>query len=960
MTDVFISYARNDSDSVRVIYDALLAQKRSVWIDWHDIPLTAEWWKEITDGIEKSDNFVSMITPSSLASPVCNLEIDCARALNKRVIAILLMETDEKSAHVELVHRELNAFQQELLAGRDLLSIARDNWKVLAGLNWINFVSVAPFEQKFKDLIDALDTDIAYVHEHTRLLTRANEWYKRGKPATALLRGDELRQAEAWLANSGRKRPYPTELHSSYILASRQHAARRQKLITGIGAFVLILVSVLAIVSFLLYLQAERKAEEARSAALAAASQSALERNDTDRAIALALMANEIDDPAPIVQAALANAAYAPGTRSRWTASQFAIRQMAVSADGRYALTAAFTDDSPALTLWDVRRQAAICDLAGHTARIEDVVFAPQPGPWQAVSVAFDGGWIQWDLTQCAAEKTGTVDAELTSAALSEDGNTLYAGTSAGRIFRVDLASATLQGMFDSGHTDYVASLARVPYSDFVLSGSYDGTVIMWDAGAGRLVHQFTQHSDRVYDVDVSWNGRTALSASGDGSIILWDLTRWLNPETGADSDQLRANVDDQILRLYGHSGQVFSVRFSSRQNPLISGLAHGQLVALSASEDKSLIVWDLSTGTVRQRLLGHDAIANQAAFVPGTMMAISTDETGEMRLWDLESGNLLHQYTGHERGVRAVSYAPGDTFISGAEDMSLIQWNIQDGTRHQTFWHKEAVLAAELSPDQRLLLAGGERGTLMLWDVQTGDLVRTFSPGHIDYGVIDIAFLPDGKSALSASSDQTLIWWDVATGERIHTLSGHTSWVVSVAVDRTGTYALSGTTNGDVFLWDLRNPGQYRVWTQQTGSVRALRFSPSAATPSQWAVIGSGDGTMSLWDVEAGRMIRRYVGHTAQVMALDWSPDGQMLASGGRDNTIILWSVTDGLPLLRFTAHADAIRSVAFSADGRQLLSGSYDQRVRLWQLYHKPDDIRAWLDQNRYIRVLTSEEYR
>src|SRR5262249_10734917 len=152
-----ISYSRDDSDFGRELQAALNNQipKREIWMDWTNIPFTAEWWKAITDGIELSDNFVFLISPSSVASPVCNLEIEYARSLNKRIIPVLVHKTDEKTAHVELVHKELSDYQQVLLSGHDLLAIARDNWNVIAPVNWIDFTAVGAFDDHLKKLNEA-------------------------------------------------------------------------------------------------------------------------------------------------------------------------------------------------------------------------------------------------------------------------------------------------------------------------------------------------------------------------------------------------------------------------------------------------------------------------------------------------------------------------------------------------------------------------------------------------------------------------------------------------------------------------------------------------------------------------------------------------------------------------------------------------------------------------------------
>lgn len=88
MAQVFISYSRKDKDFIRKLGDALAAQKREAWIDWKDIPLTAECQQEIFTNIETAEKFIFVISPESAASSNCRKEIDHAVANNKRMVPI--------------------------------------------------------------------------------------------------------------------------------------------------------------------------------------------------------------------------------------------------------------------------------------------------------------------------------------------------------------------------------------------------------------------------------------------------------------------------------------------------------------------------------------------------------------------------------------------------------------------------------------------------------------------------------------------------------------------------------------------------------------------------------------------------------------------------------------------------------------------------------------------------------
>lgn len=90
--DVFISYSRKDIGFARQLVERLHQSGREAWIDWGDLSKGSQWWPGIQGGIESADNFVFLLTPDSLASPACHLEIAHARAAGKRIVPVVHIE----------------------------------------------------------------------------------------------------------------------------------------------------------------------------------------------------------------------------------------------------------------------------------------------------------------------------------------------------------------------------------------------------------------------------------------------------------------------------------------------------------------------------------------------------------------------------------------------------------------------------------------------------------------------------------------------------------------------------------------------------------------------------------------------------------------------------------------------------------------------------------------------------
>lgn len=198
--DIFISYSRKDKEFVRQLWETLVQASQDVWVDWDDIPPTADWRQEIYLGIEAANNFVFVISPHSMSSVVCGEELLHAINHGKRLVPIVRQDVDYQSVHPEL-----------------------------AKLNWIFVREQDDFNTAFETLIEAIATDLNHVRMHTRLLIKAREWENRERDSSFLLRGSDLEEAEQWLTQSSSKKPQPTALHREYINASRKTETERQE-----------------------------------------------------------------------------------------------------------------------------------------------------------------------------------------------------------------------------------------------------------------------------------------------------------------------------------------------------------------------------------------------------------------------------------------------------------------------------------------------------------------------------------------------------------------------------------------------------------------------------------------------------------------------------------------------------------------------------------------------------------
>jgi len=365
---------------------------------------------------------------------------------------------------------------------------------------------------------------------------------------------------------------------------------------------------------------------------------------------------------------------------------------------------------------------------------------------------------------------------------------------------------------------------------------------------------------------------------------------------------------------------------------------------ALSGSDDKTVKLWDISTGKQIRTMEGHTDRVCSVAFSPDGRYAASGSLDSTVRIWELSTGREVWSLRGHSYWVHTVAFSPNGRYVaSGSSDSTVKFWDVSTGKDVWTLHAPSGVRSFAVSPDwQYVLLAIWHDGTIKLWHIPTDKEERTFK-GH-SQGVASVAFSTDGKYALSGSNDKTVKLWEVATGQEVRTFKGHPGDVCSVIFSFDGKYALSGSAfrpleagsplpenhEETIKLWEVSTGREVRTLTGHSEVVNSVVFSPDG----RYALSGGTDEVIRLWEVSTGKEVRKLKGHSSAVYALTLSPDGRYALTANDDKTAKLWEISTGREIRTFMGHSGQIGSVAFSPDGRYALTGSEDRTAKLWEV--------------------------
>ncbi|KAI9143299.1 WD40-repeat-containing domain protein [Paraphysoderma sedebokerense] len=295
-----------------------------------------------------------------------------------------------------------------------------------------------------------------------------------------------------------------------------------------------------------------------------------------------------------------------------------------------------------------------------------------------------------------------------------------------------------------------------------------------------------------------------------------------------------------------GHKGNIKCVDFVGEEGKLIA----------SGSSDNTLRIWDTETSNCVGVLEGHTSRIWDVTSNPSGSIVASASGDGTVKLWDMKNNRMacLHSFGGHEGDVYTVKYHPGETHV----------------------------------------VTGGYDKIVRLFDVNTGQVVKTF-PGH-QLSVSKTIFNPLGNLIVSGSKDSTIKFWDIVSGLCIRTITSHLGEVTSVEMNSNGTLLLSSSKDNSNRLWDVRMVRPIRRFKGHQNTSK--NFIRAGFAHNSLIVGGSEDGIVYIWDQEKGSVLQKLKSHTGIVYNAVWNARQSLLVSCSDDKTLKTWHYDETKPV--------------------------------------------------------------
>ena len=429
------------------------------------------------------------------------------------------------------------------------------------------------------------------------------------------------------------------------------------------------------------------------------------------------------------------------------------------------------------------------------------------------------------------------------------------------------------------------------------------------------------------------------------------DIENPNRPYTVEAESALRHACQNEDAIFKGHHSTIYSAN---------SNLA-GTLI-VSASEDKTIRIWDAFSGCCLNILHGHVDGIRYAAFSPDGTRIVSASKDKTVRIWDSITGQCLKTMQGHNGKVNAASFSPdGTRIVSASWDSTIRIWDVISGkclktiqedmgryysiafspngkhiissTTNHLFFIISKMRESLQSPEDSMqqdtnkdVMTNG-KNRVSIWDTETGQCVKSY---HVDGGdILSSSFSPKGEKVIFTLRNRTIHIKCLSRSQCSQIIYGHTDNIASVSYDSAGTRIISTSWDKSIRIWDAITGQCLNVLRGHTESVFSASFHPNG----KYIASASGDKTIRIWDVSRGCCLHVLKGHLGVVWSVVFSQDGKIIISASQDMTLRVWDFQEGR-CLKIIEDKDCLTSASLSPDSKYIISSSVDKCVRIWEV--------------------------
>lgn len=448
-------------------------------------------------------------------------------------------------------------------------------------------------------------------------------------------------------------------------------------------------------------------------------------------------------------------------------------------------------------------------------------------------------------------------------------------------------------------------------------------------------------------------------SASADGTVKIWDI----------DEEGDQVEIQQPLVGTSNGVGGGGEASYSLSDEG--GGPGTTPVPSISTFE---------GTGTLRNKylkncrqlnpvvsLLGHSRGINDVAWSRGgslgAFVATASDDK-TLRLWDVNTGDALVEFRGHSNFVFCAKFNPqsSNLLVSGSFDETVKLWDVRTGDCVSTLpAHSDPVTAVDFNRDGTCIVSGSHDGLVRIWDTATGECLKTIY-AHGNPPVSHVQYSPNGKYVLAGTLDSRLRLWPVAMATALskHTTtttnatrsssnsisgvtSGSSSKISSTTGNSTSTHKTCVEDNDNNMTRGGKCTKMYESSSLHHGRAAGSHINTRYCIVSdflvshprrQCIVTGSETGKLVLYDINSRRVRQVLEGHSDAVLAVAAHDTEELMVSGGmtEDKTVQFWRPKGHYQHRHNGRTNDNIQNSVAVGDNDNQDSGFGDQKGESW----------------------------
>jgi WD40 repeat protein len=883
MAKLFVSYSRKDSIAARRLIEAFRSIDQDVWVDWESIPPAVDWLEQIFRGIEEADAFIFLISPDSIASEVCKVELARAALNNKRIIPIVLRDVDPKVTP-----------------------------ESIRKLNWTYIRETDNFEEGLAKVKTAIELDLDWLEEHRRLQVRALEWHRK-KDISLLLRGRDLRNAQRMVATATSKDPTPTDLQTTFILHSRRSERNRTIawIATGVALILMTFLTYKAIQQSNLAIVNEKQAKENEALALKN-EQVALENERIARA-------NE--------EEAKTQKAIAEENRKIAEAQRSVARaQIYQSRPGELYTSTLLAIDSwqsiPSEEAEEIlRTNISLLPLpvaqVSQLGRINSIEFSPDGNTF--VTASGDATSCVWKTENGEELFCTTGLAPVTDAAFSLDGTFIVMGDQSGVVRVIDTENGNVVNEYHRVTPDEKSGSIQVvdvkkgnapedrllevavqqisisPSSGRLAIAYSDGKIPVLDLNTGKISSPL-EATGNPHVSGFSPNGIWLAAGSDNGVVTIWNL------------------IDRKIISGQKHKGQILAMAFGPNSR-----------ILATAGKDNTATIIDVRTGKELLRILNENWVRD-IAFSPDGSWFVTVSDDQRIRVWDTATGKERLRMLQDSIITKVQVSSNGQWIATTGDDKTIRVWNA--GTGAEIFQIPQGANGSALAFNQagKYLVSADERGGINIWDIS---VMAAPEKSILFNGIVEnVHYSPSGERLVASDENRVWVWTsnqlsDLTVRPQGAPVLQFKSTVRNVIFGPDSTLLGVLTEGNEVGIYNIENRGLKMLEVSST--IRSIAFSPDG----QQLITNDSGGNVQAWNALNAEAIENSEDQYTEVSSLTSSAN--LLAIGSKDKITILGANGDGASAELESLGDNAL--VLLSVDGSILVSSDSSGRITIWK---------------------------